>query len=105
MEQCKENISLRVTPEPNNIRDKNAVIVEAYLNNDWYHVGYIPNEKLRKVVVAVRNSEIQKVEFKFIGFMFVPDLNDWQYHPRVLISKIGHWLPTDANYKYNDHID
>ena len=105
MRKCKENISLRVTPEPNNIRDKNAVIVEAYLNNDWYHVGYIPNEKLRKVVVAVRNSEIQMVEFKFIGFMFVPDLNDWLYHPRVLISKIVHWLPTDANYKYNDHID
>ena len=81
----KENINLRVTPEPTNIRDKNAVIVEAYLNNDWYCIGYIPQEKLRKVVVAVRNSEIQKVEFKFIGFMFVPDLNDWLYHPRVLI--------------------
>ena len=101
----KENINLRVTPEPTNIRDKNAVIVEAYLNNDRYRIGYIPKEKLRKVVVAVRNSEIQKVEFKFIGFMFVPDLNDWLYHPRVLISKIGHWLPTDANYKYNDHND
>ena len=101
----KENINLRVTPEPTNIRDKNAVIVEAYLNNDWYRIGYIPKEKLRKVVVAVSNSEIQKVEFKFIGFMFVTDLNDWLYHPRVLISKIGHWLPTDANYKYNDHID
>ena len=101
----KENINLRVTPEPTNIRDKNVVIVEAYLNNDWYRFGYIPKEKWRKVVVAVRNGEIQKVEFKFIGLMFVPDLNDWLYHPRVLISKIGHWLPTDANYKYNDHID
>ena len=52
--------------------------------------GYIPKEKLRKVAVAIRNSEIQKVEFKFIGVMFVPDLNDWLYHPRVLISKVGH---------------
>ena len=101
----KENINLRVTPEPTNIRDKNAVIVEAYINNDWYRIGYILKENLRKVFVAVRNSEIQKVEFKFIGFMFGPDLNDWLYHPRVLISKIGHWLPTDANDKYNDHIN
>ena len=31
----KENINLRVTPEPTNIRDKNAVIVEAYINSDW----------------------------------------------------------------------
>ena len=37
-------------------------------------------------MVAVRNSEIQKVEFKFIGFMFVPDLNDW------LISKSSSFL-------------
>ena len=81
----KENINLRVTPEPTNIRDRNAVLVEAYLNNGWYRIGYIPKEKLRKVVVAVRKSEIQEVEFKFIGFMFVPDLNDWLYHPRVLI--------------------
>ena len=65
----KENINLRVTPEPTNIRDNNAVIVEAYVNNDWYRIGYIPKEKLRKVVVAVRNSAIQKVEFKFIGFV------------------------------------
>ena len=101
----KENINVRVTPEPTNIRDKNAVMVEANINNDWYRIRYITKEKLRKVVVAVRNSEIQKVEFMFIGFVFVPDLNDWLYHPRVLISKIGHWLPTDANYKYNDHIN
>ena len=94
-----------MTPEPTNIRDKNAVIVEAYVDNEWCRVGYIPKEKLRKVIVAIRNNEIQKVEFKFIGFMFIPDLNDWLYNPRVLISKLGHWLPTDANYKYNDGID
>ena len=34
----KENINLQVTPEPTNIRDKNAVIVEAYINNDWYRI-------------------------------------------------------------------
>ena len=40
-----------------NTRDKNAVIVEAYLNNDWYRIGYILKDKFRKVVVAVRNSQ------------------------------------------------
>lgn len=111
LHKCKQlqlqnkNIDLRVTPEPNNIRDKNAVIVEACIDNDWDRIGYIPKEKLRKVVVGIRNNEIQKVAFKFIGFMFIPDLNDWLYNPRVLISKVGHWLPTDASYKYNDLID
>ena len=100
-----ESVELRVTPEPTNIRDKNAVIVEGFTDNEWSRIGYIPKEKLKKVVVAIRNNEIQKVEFKFIGFMFVPDLNDWLYHPRVLISKIGNWLPSDASYKYNDLIN
>ena len=100
-----EAIELRVSPEPTNIRDKNAVTVEAYVDTTWCRIGYIPKEKLKKTVVAIRSNEIQKVEFKFIGFMFVPDLNDWLYHPRVLISKIGSWLPTDANYKYNDTIN
>jgi len=75
-----DNINLRVTVELTNIRDKNAVIVEAYIDNDWYRIGYIPKEKSRKVV-AIKNNEIQKVEFKFIGFVFIPDLNDWLYHP------------------------
>jgi len=61
-----------VTPEPANIRDKNAVIVEAYIDNEWCRVGCIPSEKLRKTFVAIRNNEIQKVELKFIGFMFTP---------------------------------
>ena len=76
-----------MTPEPTNIRDKNPVIVEAYMDSEWSCVGYIPKEKLRKVVFAVRNNEIQKVEFKFTGFMFIPDLNDWLYIPRVLNFK------------------
>ena len=111
LHKCKQlqlqnkNIDLQVTPEPNNIRDKNAVIVEACIDNDWDRIGYIPKEKFRKVVVGIRNNEIQKVAFKFIGFMFIPDLNDWLYNPRVLISKVGHWLPTDASYKYNHLID
>ncbi|KAL9977762.1 hypothetical protein ACROYT_G015202 [Oculina patagonica] len=101
----KEAIGLRVSPEPGNPRDRNAVIVEANIDSSWSRVGYIPKEKLRKTVLAIRNNDIKKVEFKFIGFMYVPDLNDWLYHPRVMISKVGHWLPTDANYKYNDPID
>ena len=37
---CKKKIiiNLQVTPEPTNIRDKNAVIVEAYINNAWYRI-------------------------------------------------------------------
>lgn len=44
--------------EFNNIRDKNVVIVEVCIDNDWDRIGYIFKEKLRKVVVGIRNNEI-----------------------------------------------
>lgn len=43
--------------------------------------------------------------FKFIGFMFILDLNDWLYNFRVLILKVGYWFFIDVSYKYNDFID
>lgn len=68
-------------------------------------MGYIQKEKIRKVTAAIKNNEIDNVRFKSIGFMFIPDLNDWLYQPRILITKSDPWLPTDANYKYNDNLD
>ena len=101
----KQHIELRVNPEPTNIRDKNAITVEVQLDGTWHRIGYIQKEKLRKVTEALKKTEIDKVQFKSIGFMFIPDLNDWLYHPCVLITKSHQWLPTDANYKYNDNLE
>ncbi len=98
-------IQLKVSPEPSNSRDMNAVIVEANIDSCWSRIGYIPKEKLRKTVLAIRNNEIKKVELKFIGFMYVPDLNDWLYHPRVLISIFLIWPLASYRCKYNDPID
>lgn len=105
LQLSKQDIEMRVNPEPTNIRDKNAILVEAHLDGEWSRVGYIQKEKIRKVTAAIKNNEIDNVRFKSIGFMFIPDLNDWLYQPRILITKSHRWLPTDANYKYNDNLD
>ena len=105
LQLAKQQIELRVMPEPTNIRDKNAIVVEVQLDGEWCRIGYIQKEKIRKVTAAIKKNEIEKVEFKSIGFMFIPDLNDWLYQPRVLITKSHHWLPTDVNYRYNDNLE
>ena len=62
-------------------------------------------EHIRKVTAELKGNEIDKVEFKSIGFMFIPGINDWLYQPRILITKSHHWLPIDVNYKYNDNLE
>ena len=36
--------SIRIVPEPMNPKDKNAHRVEAWLENQWMHVGYVERE-------------------------------------------------------------
>ncbi|KAJ7385096.1 hypothetical protein OS493_017461 [Desmophyllum pertusum] len=41
----KEEVKLRVKPEPGNIRDKNALKFEAYIDDDWNILGYCALQK------------------------------------------------------------
>ena len=110
LRECKnkeinnEEIQIRVTSEPTNPRDKNAMIVESFIANKWQRVGYIPRQKIKKLKTAMLGNEIQSVQFKFISHKYIPDLNDWLYCPVILITKYNNWLPTNPNYKYNDPI-
>jgi hypothetical protein len=36
--------TIRIVPEPTNRYDKNAHRVEAWLENEWKHVGYVERE-------------------------------------------------------------
>ena len=40
----KRAVELREPPEPNNIRDCNALIIQAKVENQWDRIGYIPKE-------------------------------------------------------------
>lgn len=64
---------MKCKPECSNIRDKNAILVEAHLDSEWSQVGYIQKEKIRKMAAALKKNEIDSVRFNSIGFMFIPD--------------------------------
>ena len=68
---AKRVVELRVLPEPNNIRDCNALIIQAKIENQWERIGYIPKEKVPKFTSAIRNIELKDVKFRNIKCQYV----------------------------------
>lgn len=102
---AKGEVALRVKTEPENIRDSNAIIVEAQLNSQWDRIGYIPKEKVPKFTSAMRNNELQDVKFKNIKCQYIMiDSPKWTYIASVIVTKTGRWLANDGRYKYNDKL-
>ena len=87
---AKESVELRVLPEPDNLRDCNAVIIQAKVGSrsQWDRIGYIPKEKLPKFTAAIRNNEIKYVKFRNIKCQFImTDTPTWTYCASVMVTK------------------
>ena len=84
----KEEIELRALPEPDNVRDKNALIIQAKVNDQWDRIGYIPKEQVRKFTVAIRNNEVKIIKFKNIKCQaLMSDAATRVYAASVLVTK------------------
>lgn len=102
---AKKSVELRVLPEPENMRDCNALIIQAKVDCQWDCIGYIPKEKVPKFTVAIRKNELQDVRFKNIRCQYVmSDKPTWTFMASVLAIKSGKWLSNDGKYRYNDSI-
>lgn len=102
---AKKTIDLRVLPEPDNVRDCNALLIQAKVDCQWDRIGYIPREKVRKFTSAIRHNELRDVKFKNIRCQYVMSDNPtWTFMASVLAIKTGKWLPNDGKYRYNDSI-
>ena len=98
-------VEFRLQNEPDNIRDCNAIIVQAKVNSQWNRIRYVPKEKVPKFTSAVRNNELRLMKFKNIKCQLIlTDSPKWTYLASVLVTKIGKWLPNDGLYKYNDNL-
>ena len=82
LKKCKERllekkIYLRLQFEPINVRDENAIVVQASLctgEGDWQSTGYIPAVKVPKVTIAMRKREVRLVTVKTVFYQFVFDI-------------------------------
>ena len=54
----KEEVKVRAKLEPGNIRDKNAIKFEAFLDGECHFLGYCALAKFPKLKKALQNEEI-----------------------------------------------
>ena len=86
---AKRAVELRVLPEPNNIRDCNALIIQAKVENQWDRIGYIPKEKVPKFTSAIRNNELKDVKFRNIKCHYVMlDTSVWTFLHQLLSPRL-----------------
>lgn len=111
LKKCREilaskgTVELRLQTEPDNIRDCNAIIVQAKVNLQWDRIGYIPKEKVPKFNSAMKNGEIQDAKFKNIKCQYImADSPKRTYIASVIFTKKGKWLPNNGLYKENDEL-
>ena len=67
LQLAKQQIELRVMPEPTNIRDKNAIVVEVQLDGEWCRIGYIQKEKSGKLLQLSRKMKLRKWNSSQLG--------------------------------------
>ncbi|KAJ7365171.1 hypothetical protein OS493_007822 [Desmophyllum pertusum] len=100
----KESVAVKLSFEPVNRRDENAILVHACPENTWKPIGYIPGVKVPKVTQAIKNKEISNMVINFIKYQYVFPIASFKYFATVTISKKGRWLKNRDTYKYNEDI-
>ena len=68
---AKGAVELRLQTESDNIRDCNAIIVQAKVNLQLDRIGYIPKDKVPKFNLAMTNGELRDAKFKNIKRQYI----------------------------------
>ena len=105
----KEEVNIRLHFEHTNRRDENAIVVQVKLCDSsgeklWKPIGYIPGPKVPKVTIALQNEEVKVVTVKNVFYQYVPPINDFQFFPSIVVSKLGRWPQNKKDYQYNEKI-
>ena len=95
-------VECRLVKEPTNARDKNAVLVEGKVNDDWQPIGYIGVTQLPRVCVAL--PHILDVRVLWIRRKYTLTLNKPYYTASICLTKKGPWLATKPNNSYNSDL-
>lgn len=100
----KEEIACKLQVQPVNIKDENAIVAQAYLDDRWQSLGYIPKEKIPKVTKAMLAEEVKEVKLEHVFRIFVDDCHQHKYIGHIVVIKRRRWDPDEKNYQYNDYI-
>ena len=100
----KEEVRVRAEPEPGNIRDKNAIKFEAFLDGEWHILGYCALAKIPKLKSALRNGEITNMTITNLRRNWIHQVKDFRFSGGVNIVKKGIWEKDDTRNTYNSNL-
>lgn len=87
-----EDVPVRLTPEPNNLYDSQAIAFECQLKDKkWRRIGYVVREALEEMHRALNNGDILSVRFGWIKFIADWYMSGPGYFAGIKISKRGDW--------------
>lgn len=93
---------LTLSFEPVNKRDENAIVVMAKFNDTVEPIGYVPGERVQKIMNACKDEQITSIKMSLITRMYNYCVGRQLYTATVSISKIGgRWPANSSDYSYN----
>jgi hypothetical protein len=86
-----ESYSVKLTPEPTNIKDSKAICFQCEIDGKWICIGYVVSEILDEVHDAIQNQSIVDVKFAWIKYITDWSLSGPGYFAGISVSKKGMW--------------
>ena len=88
--------------EPINKRDENTLVVLAKFSYSIEPIGYVPGERVQKLINAYKAKQITSIKMSLIKLMYNYYVGHRVYTVSVSMSKKGGtWPPNSKNYEYN----
>ena len=100
----KEEVKIRVTSEPENVRDKNALKFETLHEDQWLTLGYCGLPKIPKLWTAILQKEIRSLSITNLRRYWVYKVKDFRFSGGVNVLKMGAWGKDDPNNTYNSSL-
>lgn len=87
------DVQVRLSPEPSNRYDSQAIAFECQLSgkSKWEKIGYVVREALTNVHNTLQKREIQSVKFSWIKYITTWTRSGPGFYAGVEISKEGSW--------------
>ena len=93
LEKCKQiilenrSVEIKLSTEPVNVNDENAIVVQAKVSDCYLPIGYIPGRKIRKVDSAVNKNAITNVSLTRVQYTYIWGAGEHMYIPFITITK------------------
>lgn len=97
-------IPMQFKRESNNIKDRNAISIEAQLDSVWKPVGYVGKGDIQRVTQSLTLVLLKEIYVERIKLEYIPAAGKQVFRCWCSATKEGRWPPKSNNYVYNQRI-